>query len=394
MAKAVFFSIPAYGHTNPTLPLVRELVRQSEEVIYYSSPEFKDRVLESGAQYREYVINQDDHFVQMAGKDMALLYYFMVRTTQNILEKLVREVQQIGPDYILHDAICPWGRYVASICGLPAVTSISTFALNPRVVDLKKTINFFRSSLFRSIRYILAARRIQKELFQKYGIPPRGFVQTMINEEDLNIVYTSSLMQPKAGSFDQDKYKFVGPSITKRENDPDQTDYSKLTHPLIYVSMGTIWKDSFRIEDLVNALQDFGGSLVISGTDKRHQFDHNEKVIIKSHINQLEVLKYCDVFVTHAGMNSVNEALFWGVPMCLHPFQIEQEIVTDRVLELHCGLRINTFTQAKIYKTVKKVLEDQSYRENCLLISRSFKEAGGYQRAVEYILAYTGKRIG
>jgi len=106
------------------------------------------------------------------------------------------------------------------------------------------------------------------------------------------------------------------------------------------------------------------------------------------HINQLEILKNCDIFITHGGMNSVNEALFWGVPMCLHPFQVEQEIVVDRIVELHCGVKIDRFTQENIRFAVQKVLNDSNFRKNCSIISQSFKQSGGYRKATEYILAY------
>ena len=36
MSKLVFFNIPAYGHTNPTLGVVRELVARGNQVWYYS----------------------------------------------------------------------------------------------------------------------------------------------------------------------------------------------------------------------------------------------------------------------------------------------------------------------------------------------------------------------
>ena len=36
MSKIVFFCIPAYGHTNPTLGVVRELTARGHEFRYYS----------------------------------------------------------------------------------------------------------------------------------------------------------------------------------------------------------------------------------------------------------------------------------------------------------------------------------------------------------------------
>ena len=36
MSKIVFFCIPAHGHTNPTLGVVRELISRGHQVFYYS----------------------------------------------------------------------------------------------------------------------------------------------------------------------------------------------------------------------------------------------------------------------------------------------------------------------------------------------------------------------
>ena len=34
MSRIVYFNIPAHGHVNPTLPVVAELVRRGEHVVY------------------------------------------------------------------------------------------------------------------------------------------------------------------------------------------------------------------------------------------------------------------------------------------------------------------------------------------------------------------------
>lgn len=43
MSRIVFFCIPAHGHTNPTLGVVRELVSRGNEVIYYSYDVMRDK---------------------------------------------------------------------------------------------------------------------------------------------------------------------------------------------------------------------------------------------------------------------------------------------------------------------------------------------------------------
>lgn len=54
----MFFNIPAHGHTNPTLALVRELIQQGEEVLYYSFSGLKDKIEETGAIFMPYNIDR------------------------------------------------------------------------------------------------------------------------------------------------------------------------------------------------------------------------------------------------------------------------------------------------------------------------------------------------
>ena len=47
----MWFCIPAHGHTNPTIEVVRELVKRGHEVRYYSFEEFREKVASTGAHY-------------------------------------------------------------------------------------------------------------------------------------------------------------------------------------------------------------------------------------------------------------------------------------------------------------------------------------------------------
>ena len=62
--------------------------------------------------------------------------------------------------------------------------------------------------------------------------------------------------------------------------------------------------------------------------------------IIKEFIPQLEVLKKAEIFISHAGNNSLNESLSFGVPMVLCPQQGEQ---TTAARQFHKkGVAVNT----------------------------------------------------
>ncbi len=49
MATYVFFNISAYGHVNPTLPIVAELSRRGHKIYYFIGESFTGAVQKAGA---------------------------------------------------------------------------------------------------------------------------------------------------------------------------------------------------------------------------------------------------------------------------------------------------------------------------------------------------------
>jgi len=59
-----------------------------------------------------------------------------------------------------------------------------------------------------------------------------------------------------------------------------------------------------------------------------------DNFLVENFVPQLEVLKRADVFITHGGMNSLNEALYFGVPVIVVPQQVEQAFNMRRLKKL------------------------------------------------------------
>lgn len=102
---------------------------------------------------------------------------------------------------------------------------------------------------------------------------------------------------------------------------------------------------------------------------------------------QLEVLQYAHVFVTHGGMNSSSEALYYGVPLVVIPVTGDQPLVAKRVTEVGAGIRLNRkeLTSELLRETVEKVIDDVTFKENSRKVGESLRNAGGYNRAVDEI---------
>jgi len=64
-----------------------------------------------------------------------------------------------------------------------------------------------------------------------------------------------------------------------------------------------------------------------------------QNYLVKSFLPQLKILKRANVFITHAGFNSVNEALYFGVSMLALPQVNDQHKVDKRLVSMELGMK-------------------------------------------------------
>ena len=49
-----------------------------------------------------------------------------------------------------------------------------------------------------------------------------------------------------------------------------------------------------------------------------------ENISIFNYVPQIQLLNYVDIFITHGGLNSINEGLFNGIPLIVIPQMFDQ----------------------------------------------------------------------
>ena len=225
--------------------------------------------------------------------------------------------------------------------------------------------------------------RINKQIdrLREKGYPVKGFLDIVQNDNDTNtIVYTSKYFQPRSETF-SDRYHFIGPSIR-----PITKPFEKTAEKTVYVSMGTVNQNREFYRNCIHALGETDWQVIVSmGTNTEH-FDHvPDNVQIYDSVDQMAVLSIADAFITHCGMNSASEGLYFQVPLVLFPQTPEQGAVAKRTEELGAGIRLKSISKADILQAVKQVLEDPSYKNNAVKISESFRECGGVSEARAFL---------
>lgn len=104
-------------------------------------------------------------------------------------------------------------------------------------------------------------------------------------------------------------------------------------------------------------------------------------------VPQIEVLKRTDLFITHGGMNSTSEAMYFGVPLIVVPQAADQPIVGKRIEDLELGRVINknNISSNIIRNYANEILNDDRYKDNMMKMRTKVRQAGGEERAVELI---------
>ena len=110
MSRIVFFSIPAYGHTNPTLGVVKELTARGHQVWYYSFRAFKEKIEAAGAAFvecdhGELGMKEQQGDAARVGKDIVFSTRLIVNSTLAMDDWVTAEMQKLQPDVIVGDSM-------------------------------------------------------------------------------------------------------------------------------------------------------------------------------------------------------------------------------------------------------------------------------------------------
>lgn len=370
-------NLPYAGHTNPSLGLVRCLVAAGHEVDYIQAEAFRERVEASGARFVPY-----DEPPQS-----------LVPALNEVRNwgAAYRTVRRIGANYdcLIYELLFFPGKALAAELGIPCYRLISTFALNRHLLRmLGQTGGPYLTALFRSERLCTALSRL---FLPKFSLREKNLAEALVREAPPhNFIYTLRDFQPEEACFPESNYHFVGPAVDDRAEEP--FSFEKSGNPLVYISFGTLMHADKRFwKKLIAAFAGKRVEVVCSvGSEKlvRALGDLPSNVRAFAKVPQLTLLSRAALFVTHGGMNSVNEALYYGVPMIVLPFGLDQPLVGRELQRRKLGRVIapRELTAARLWRTAKELLRDLEAREARLAMKRKMRASGGNREVTRRIL--------
>jgi MGT family glycosyltransferase len=397
----VFLMPPAHGHLNPVLPILQELVRRGERVTCYDTVEFRPQIERTGAVFRAYPDSSLASTGIAAALDrgsLASVTALILESTEQMLPAMLDDVGSLTPGLVVFDSIALWGKMTAAALGVRAAASISHLVMDDRHLAWKDLLR----ALWQAAPEVPAILRSRRRLIRRFGAayPPGRPLFPM--RDGLNLVFTARELQRDTPLVDA-TFRFVGPSIDPTTR-AEVFDLEGLgSQPVVYVALGTVHPMApafFRA--CVAALADADVQCVVSvgrQADLEALGPVPPNFVLRRSVPQLDVLARARAFVTHAGINGVNEGLYHGVPLVLVPQHLEQLLNARAVAARGAGIvldarvRGGAIAPGALRTAVDTVLTDQGYRAAAAALSSSMRAAGGYVEAVNQILAYRSRPI-
>ncbi|MDO3661828.1 glycosyltransferase [Bacillus sp. C28GYM-DRY-1] len=386
MKTVLILNFPAEGHVNPTLGITKAFADRGYDVHYISTEKYKERLEAVGATVH---LHQDllrTTPINIASPNGILDFLKIhIKTSLDILYIVKELSKSIQFDFVYYDKFGA-GELVSDYLDIPGIASSASFLFGEEQLKILPLHPEYGAP----IELDQECEDLLAKMKETYGVAPKNLVQFMNNKGELNVVYTSRYFQPESDRFGDDCL-FIGPSFPKRAEKSDFPIEQLKDEKVIYISMGTVLDNTEEFFNLcIDAFSGFNGKVVIATGEKANLTKLKqapENFIIAPYVPQLEVLEHADVFITHGGMNSVNEGIHFNVPLVVMPHDKDQPMVAQRLSELHAGYVISKdeVDVQKLKQGVDEVLHHDQYKEGIKKINQSFQESMNMDEVMERI---------
>jgi MGT family glycosyltransferase len=393
-----FVSLGAFGHINPTLALVTELVKRGVRVTYFTTEAFRRIIEPTGAKFvpvPSWMAENDKHNESGEKKEddggvAAAVPFLFLNEAGAYIDTVLDTLKNDKPDAIVHDFAGIAGTIAADSLKVPNVMLYTSYPSN---ASYSVAAGFENVPADHPLRQ--AAAQLAQSYAEKYGCRLMTVKEIFDGHGDFNLVMMQKKLVPNYETFD-DSFVFTGVQIGKRTafGSWKAPDNGK---PLLYSSLGTAfnnWPEYYPI--LFDAVRDLDINVfaALGSIDPASLKDIPANVEVGQMVPQLDILSQASVFITHAGMGGTGEAIYYGVPMIAIP-QMEEQAITARQIEklgLGCAfLDKNAITSESLKAAILKLLTESSYKATARACSEDMRSLGGAKASAEALMAFLRK---
>lgn len=415
----VFVSLPLLGHTSQMLAIAAELVTRGHQVSFVINEAAKSWVSQTGAQFIAWnPLIDTDHaahssaLMWQAASETAhrwqgdrLMLKRMIAVYEPLYHSIASILQAASPDLLLIDrAVFPamdfaqhhqipyivQTRFLGNFVKPPAHAPQFGTAYSQHMTFGERLLNRLAPIALQTylLPTMLKLNQVRKACAggQEVHNPFEKQITIVGNTFDLEI----SRPLP-------DHVHLVGPIFAKvmpslPESLQNWLDAAQSQSGVIYVAFGTLATiRAWQAQALIEGLTKTGLQVLWSLPDTQHSLlpPLPDSVRVELFVPQFAVLAHpaVRVFVSHCGMNSILEALYWKTPILALPLFGDQHDNAARLLDAGVARRLDKrqFDADEVATHVEALLHDPLVQNAVDRMSGNLKQAGGRDRAANIV---------
>lgn len=395
--KFLLTSPPLTGHTNQLIVLAAELTRLGHSVTFATDRSFEGRVRAAGAKFISFgaseIIDSADPYLSTYNSLWHDISFdaSIVRSRKRLLELFIHTyavmhaeflsiAKRTQPDTILVDSVALAGLDVARQLKIPLV-ALAMFLTESvpdnfrfpnidldfpaKMTGSQKIINLLYpwQKLVRILPELLRLQRLRSRCAKDNGFIVPSDKYPILVATSFGLELTRELPP---------NVQLVGPilSTATQELSPELRSWldNSADTPVIFVSFGTLAELSkSSATSILEGLKSCPVRVLWSlRTDQQGLLaDIPTSVRIESTVPQQAVLAHpaVKVFLSHCGMNSVSESIYYGKPILGVPIFIDQHYNSARVVDAGIGVRIakSEVSATSVRNSVNLLLSEERF---------------------------------
>jgi zeaxanthin glucosyltransferase len=189
---------------------------------------------------------------------------------------------------------------------------------------------------------------------------------------------------PDGDPHDAPRY-YIEPSIDLNRAQPP-FDWSRLDggRPLLLCSFGSqsrvVLKAKQVLQVVIDAMAarpDWQAVVSLGASWSAEEFTAvPANVVLAGMVPQLDLLQKAAIMVTHGGLNSLKECVFFGVPMIVIPIDLDQPSNALRIVQHGLGLMAepDTVSPDALLSLIDRIQQDEAFKRRSVAMQQRFRE--------------------
>ncbi|KQQ87909.1 glycosyltransferase [Massilia sp. Leaf139] len=334
----------------------------------------------------------------------------MAAGTAMLCRTLPAAFEQLKVDAVLADQMEPAGALVAEALGLPFVSVACALPVNREPGVPLPVMPFDWRTGERALHMVEGSTRVYdwmmtphqraiEDASRRLGIPVRGALHECLSP-------LAQISQTVA-AFDfprtqlPDTFHHVGPLRAASHKAPSRIEPLPdidPDRPFIFASLGTLQGHRFDLfKRIAKACRRIDVQLLVAhcgGLDARRAqaLGRHGATWVCAFAPQEAAIARADAVVSHAGLNTVMDAVANDTPILALPIAFDQPGAAARIRHAGIGLSASPrFTgAAELARRLRRLLDEPEFARRCAPLAAAVHKAGGSARAADIVEAALG----